>query len=263
MNLQDRVVIVTGSGGPGCGRAIALRFAALGATVVVTDIDEQGGQETRELIESAGGKAVFLRFNLDSEYHASSLIRTAEERFGGIDVIVNNASAAYRASEPFEHWVETLEVDLLAPIYLTIHGLPILKRRGGAIVNIASVSAVGHGRKHAVVPAYDVAKAGLIRLTTTLGILQSEGVRVNCLAPGWIATPEVQAYVDTLDPAQRSARGVPDTLLDTSQIADAVVRLATDESLAGRVMVWWNDQAPGLIPAGSQGYERLEPLPPQ
>ena len=141
-------------------------------------------------------------------------------------------------------------------MYLTLASREAMRRRGGgAIVNIASVSALGHGRKHGHVPAYDVAKAGLIRLTTTLAPLaESEGIRVNCLAPGWIASPQVQAYVDSLDAEQRRADGVPDTLITPEEIADAVFELATDPALAGRVMVWWNDQPRRLIPEGDPGY---------
>jgi NAD(P)-dependent dehydrogenase (short-subunit alcohol dehydrogenase family) len=92
-----------------------------------------------------------------------------------------------------------------------------------------------------------------------LGILgKRDNIRVNCLAPGWIAVPEVQAYVDSLNPEQHAQRGVPNTLITIDEIADAVVQLATDETLAGRVIVWWNDEPPGFIPVGDPGYERLE-----
>ena len=191
---------------------------------------------------------------------ARKLIEHAEATFGGLDIVVNNASGpGYHPEAPFDHWIETIQTDLVGAINMTLHSLdPMRRRGGGAIVSLGSVSALGHGRKHAEVPGYDVAKAGVIRLTTTLARLQKENIRVNCLAPGWIASPEVQGYVDSLTPEQRRHRGVPNTLISTGEIADAVVELATDESLAGRVMVWWNDQPRRLIPAGDQGYERLE-----
>jgi NAD(P)-dependent dehydrogenase (short-subunit alcohol dehydrogenase family) len=133
------------------------------------------------------------------------------------------------------------------------------RRGGGAVVNIGSTSSLGHGRKHSPSPAYDAAKAGVIRLTTALGWLRDqEGIRVNCLVPDWVATPEVSAYVDSLTPEQRKQQGVPEVLLTVDQISDAVVRLITDESLAGRVMVWWCGQPLRLIPLGDPGYARLE-----
>jgi NAD(P)-dependent dehydrogenase (short-subunit alcohol dehydrogenase family) len=257
-----KVVIVTGAGGPGSGRAIARRFARDGACVVVSDIDVEGGAETLRAIEKDGGNAAFFRAEIGVEAEVRQLIDFAEKAFGGIDVLVNNASHPYHPQERFGHWFETLQVDLTGVMQTTLACLePMRRRGGGAIVNMASISSIGHGRKHAEVPAFDVAKAGVIRLTTALGFLgASDNIRVNCLAPGWIATPEVQEYVDSLTSAQRKTRGVPNTLLSTAQIADAVFRLATDERIAGRVMVWWNDEPPGFIPVGDPGYERLEPI---
>lgn len=260
LTLASKVAIVTGAGGPGCGRAIARRLAREGAAVIVNDIDEAGAQQTRSLMEAQGGRAEVVLANVALEMAAQKLIAHAETVFGGLDLVVNNASGpGYHPEAPFDHWIETIQTDLFGAIHLTLHSLDAMRRRGGgAIVNMGSVSALGHGRKHAEVPGYDVAKAGLIRLTTTLGRLQRENIRVNCLVPGWIASPEVQAYVDSLTPEQRKQRGVPNTLISTDQIADAVVELATNETLAGRVMVWWNDQPRRFIPAGDPGYERLE-----
>jgi acetoacetyl-CoA reductase len=129
-------------------------------------------------------------------------------------------------------------------------------------VNIASISALWHGRKTpGGLPGYDVAKAGMIRMTTRLASLaQADGIRVNCIAPGWIATNEVRPYWESLTPAERVARGVPQRLLTTDQVADAVVRLAEDRSLAGRVLVWWSDDEPRLIEWGDRGYRDLVEL---
>jgi NAD(P)-dependent dehydrogenase (short-subunit alcohol dehydrogenase family) len=263
MNLKGKAAIVTGSGGGGSGRAIAQRFAREGASVVVSDLDTAGGNETVRLIEAEGGCARFFRADVAVEAEVRKLIAFSEQTFGGLDIIVNNASAPYHPDAPFEHWFETVQVDLLGAMYATLYGREaMLRRGGGAIVNMASISAVGHGRNHAHVPAYDVAKAGLIRLTTTLAPLgERERIRVNCLTPGWIASPEVKAYVDSLNPGERKQRGVPDVLITTEEIAGVVLRLATDETLAGRVMVWWNGRPPLLIPFGDPGYERLDSLP--
>src|SRR5438093_4690615 len=126
------------------------------------------------------------------------------------------------------------------------------RRGGGAIVNIGSTSALAHGRQHAGGSAgYDVAKAGGIRLTTRLAWLkEKEGIRVNCLVPDWIASPEVKAYFDALTPPQRQEGRVPAVLTTLDKIAEAVVQLVTDETLAGRIIVWWSGQARGLIPFG-------------
>lgn len=142
----------------------------------------------------------------------------------------------------------------------TLWAVEAMRRgHGGAIVNIASISALWHGRKTpGGFPGYDVAKAGMIRMTTRLADLaEKDGIRVNCLAPGWIATEEVRQYWESLTPDERVARGVPSRLLTTDQVAEAVVRLAQDRTLAGRVLVWWSEDAPRLIEWGDRGYRNF------
>jgi NAD(P)-dependent dehydrogenase (short-subunit alcohol dehydrogenase family) len=92
-------------------------------------------------------------------------------------------------------------------------------------------------------------------MTTRLASLaETDGIRVNCLAPGWIATEGVRQYWESLTPSERETRGVPSQLLTTDQIAEVVVRLADDTSLAGRVLVWWSEDSPRLIEWGDRGY---------
>jgi NAD(P)-dependent dehydrogenase (short-subunit alcohol dehydrogenase family) len=134
------------------------------------------------------------------------------------------------------------------------------RRGGGAIVNIGSTSALGHGRKHSPWPGYDIAKAGVIRLTTTLGWLgEKENIRVNCVIPGWIASHEVATYVASVSPTERQARGVPKTLITLEQMSDAVLGLIADPTLAGRLLLYVNDEPPRLISPSDAGYASLEP----
>ncbi|PYR67964.1 MAG: hypothetical protein DMF88_11040 [Acidobacteria bacterium] len=228
---------------------------------MVSDILESGARDTVRRITSEGGQAVAFKTDVRVEEEVRSLIAFSETTFGGLDVIVNNASAPYRPGEPLEHWLDTVQTDLLGALYGTRLAIDAMRRRGGgAIVNISSTSALGHGRrKPGGSLAYDVAKVGVLRLTTMLGWLyEREHIRVNCLAPDWIATEELRAYVDSLTPEQREQEGVPATLTTLGEIADAVTRLATDESLAGRVLVWWSDDRPRFLPWGDPGYTALE-----
>jgi NAD(P)-dependent dehydrogenase (short-subunit alcohol dehydrogenase family) len=102
---------------------------------------------------------------------------------------------------------------------------------------------------------------GVIRLTTTLASLgDKENIRVNCLIPGWIASEEVLAYVASLPLAERAPRGVPTTLISLDQVADAVVRLATDENLAGRLLLIRNDVPAALIAESDVGYGALDSI---
>lgn len=256
----DGVVIVTGAGGTGCGRAIAGRFAARGAAVVVSDINEVGGRETVRAIEEAGGRAAFFRADVRAESETRELVSFAKRRFGPVTVLVNNASAPEGGDEP-ESWTAPLETDLLGAVYATRWAIDEMRHSGGgAIVNIASISALWHGRRTSGgFPGYDVAKAGMIRMTTRLAPLaESDGIRVNCFAPGWIATDGPRQYWESLSPSERLERGVPSRLLTTDQVSDVVVRLAEDRSLAGRVLVWWSeDDLPYLIEWGDRGYRGL------
>ncbi|PWT86794.1 MAG: short-chain dehydrogenase [Blastocatellia bacterium] len=254
-----RVVVVTGAGGTGCGRAIAARFALRGDTVVVSDINEVGGDETVRLIERAGGRAAFFRADVRRESDARALASFAETTFGGLHVLINNASAP-RGGDRLEEWTEALETDLLGAIYATRWAIESMRRGGGgAVVNIASISALWHGRRTpGGFPGYDVAKAGMICMTTRLASLaKTDRIRVNCLAPGWIATDGPRQYWESLTSSERAERGVPSRLLTTDQVADAVVRLVDDVSLAGRVLVWWSEDAPQLIQWGDRGYRDL------
>ena len=260
MVLRDKVAIVTGSGGPGCGRAVARRLACEGCAVVVSDIDARGAEETLQLIEADGGRAALKLANVRVESDIEALIAFAEKTFGGLDILVNNASAPFRPGEPMQHWAEIIEADLIGPMNAVLHSIPAMRRRsGGVIINFGSTSAVGHGYKHCPVPAYDVAKAGVMRLTTTLaGLRETENIRVNCIVPDWVATPEVKEYWDPLTPERRRESGAPQVLTSLDEIAQAVVDLISDESLAGRVMVWWSGEQRGLIPAGDRGYVALD-----
>jgi NAD(P)-dependent dehydrogenase (short-subunit alcohol dehydrogenase family) len=182
-----------------------------------------------------------------------------------VSVLVNDASSPHPPVEGVAGWTESLRTDLLGTIYATRWAIEAMRRGGGgAIVNISSISALWHGRKTAGgFPGYDVAKAGVIRMTTVLAAMaETDRIRVNCLAPGWIATDGPRQYWESLTPAERAERGVPSKLLDPQDVAAMIVRLATDPLLTGRVVVWWSEDRPRLIAWGDRGYRDLEELPP-
>lgn len=260
MDVKDKAVVVTGSGGRGCGRAIANRFARDGARVVVTDLNDDAGRETRLRIERAGGRCAYCHADVRREDDVRRLIEFTERTFGGLAVLVNNASGPdFAPDAALEHWSDIVQTDLLGAMYATRHAIDAMRRGGGgAIVNISSTSALGYG-PNSPWPAYDASKGGVLRLTTGLAWLgEKENIRVNCLVPDWVASPQVVAYVNSLKPEERGPRGVPEQLITPDEIAGAVLHLATDDSLAGRVMVWWCGQPPRLIPWRDRGYERLD-----
>ena len=264
MLQAPNVAVVTGSGGTGCGRAIATRFAAAGASVVVSDINETGGRETVRQIEEAGGRAAFFPADVASESQAQQLIEFAKSKFGGVSVVVNNASAPHPTANGIAGWARALQTDLLGTMHVTRWAIEAMRQTGGgSIVNLSSISALWHGRKTpGGFNGYDVAKSGVIRLTTVLAKdLAKDGIRVNCLAPGWIATEGPLEYWQSLTPNERKMQGVPEKLLPPAEIAEMVVRLATDKSLNGRVVVWWSEDSPCLIEWGDRGYRNGIELP--
>jgi NAD(P)-dependent dehydrogenase (short-subunit alcohol dehydrogenase family) len=243
---MPKVAIVTGGGGPGCGRAIAQRLANEGFRVVVADIDVNGGHETVRLIAQAGQEAKFVRTDVGMEGDVRAMIAFAESSFGRLDVVVNNAGSYH--PQLLEFWMENIQSNLHGVVYGTLHAIEAMRRHGGgAIVNFGSTSSLGFG--HSNSPSYDAAKSAVMRLTGGLACLKEQyGIRVNCVVPHWIATPEVSAYVNSLTLEERRQRKVPDVLLSTDEIADAVLRLATDETLAGRILVCHGGEPPRFLP---------------
>ena len=194
------------------------------------------------------------------ELQVQQLIKFAESTFGSLSLLINNASSLPPAGEGMAGWIPSLQTDLLGTLYATRWAIEAMRRSGGgSIVNISSISALWHGRKTpGGFAGYDVAKAGVNRLTTGLAKeVAKDGIRVNCLAPGWIASDGPRQYWESLTPAQRLERGVPSKLLLPEEIADMVWCLATDRSLNGRVVVWWSEDPPRLIPWGDRGYREV------
>ena len=252
-------VVVTGSGGNGCGRAIAIRFAR-NFPVVVSDINERGGQETVRLIEGTGGRAVFRRTDVSDENQTRALMEFTESEFGAVSVLVNNASSPAPSGDGIGGWGPPLQTDLFGTINSTRFAIEAMRRqRAGSIVNMASISALWHGRKTpGGFAGYDVAKAAVIRLTTVLAReVSANGIRINCLAPGWIATDGPLQYWQSLSSEQRAQRGVPSRLLAVEDVAETVYRMATDESLNGRIVIWWSEDTARLVEWGDRGYRDL------
>ena len=227
MELGGRVAMVTGAGA-GIGRAVALALAREGATVVAVDVDEAGAEETVRL--AGGGTAVRGDVTDDEELHAAFAAVA-----GPLDVLVNNAggvSSPFFPDAPPERWSAVLDVNLRATMLGTQLAIERMRGRGGVIVNVSSIAGVGYGVHRA--PEYAAAKAGVARLTAALAGLAEEGVRVNCICPDFVDTPAARRSLERATPEERAAAP---PLVPAERVADAILELVKDESLAGRVLV--------------------------
>ena len=222
----------------GIGKSVALALAAEGAAVVVVDIDEGAGPETVGEIESAGGRAAFVRADVSKEEDVQGMIAFAEKTFGGLDILVNNAGITtgrytFPKVEP-ERWMRVLEVNLRGVILGTQYGIEAMRRRGGGvIVNISSMAGIGHGPSP--MPVYAASKAGIVRFTAALAPLKdSLNIRVNCVCPDVVDTPMTRRTRE--EAPEQWAQFARLELLQPEEIAEAVLDFVRDDSLAGRVM---------------------------
>jgi NAD(P)-dependent dehydrogenase (short-subunit alcohol dehydrogenase family) len=232
VEVAGRVALVTG-GAAGLGLVIARRLAAEGGLVVLADIDDRAGHGAASEI---GSSAAFVRADVRVGSDVERMIAFAVQHFGGLDVLVNNAggwgTANFPAASPLD-WGATLDRNLRAPMLATQVALePMRSRGGGAVVNVASSAGLGLAPYDS--PEYGAAKAGVIRFTSSVAGLREEmGVRVNCVVPDWIGLDRAHAELGAMSPAERAAAP---PFVDPEEIADAVVWLVRDESLAGRVV---------------------------
>ena len=186
-------VLISG-GGSGIGHAICLRLAAEGANIILIDKDLKGGQTVEQELKRQKTKALFVQSDITSEADVEKVHKEATLFFGTIDVLVNNAGAAFAenyAMTTLENWNQDIALNLTGHYMLTRLFLPDMEAQGkGVITNISSVN----GAQSFGNPAYSAAKAGVISFTQTLAIEYGpKGIRANVVLPGTIETPVWQS----------------------------------------------------------------------
>jgi NAD(P)-dependent dehydrogenase (short-subunit alcohol dehydrogenase family) len=232
--LEGKIALVTG-GGSGIGHASALALAADGAAVAVADVNITGGEAVAAEIRAAGGSARFFRADTTSEPEVAALVQNILAAFGGLHCAHNNVGSGTSGpsviGETVEDWDWTLNLSLKSTFLCMKHEIPVMiAAGGGAIVNTASMAGVLYAP--AASPAYSAAKAGVIHLSKyAASAYAAQGVRVNSIAPGLVATPHIAAHftleqqAEIAGAAQLIARAVK-----PSEIADAVVYFCSDRS---------------------------------
>jgi len=232
--MSARVALVMG-GGAGTGRATALAFARSGAHVVVADIKEDKAEQTRELIEEAGGKAVAVAANMGLADDIARVMETCQSAFGGLHQVSNNAAQTV----PNKPVTELSEADWDRCMGITLKGvwlcmkyqLPLIEASGGgAIVNIASVSGI---RGEVLQSAYAAAKGGVITLSKAVAAEYARrGVRVNTVCPGGIETEGMRFYLKSMPEMRERTLNAHamGRLAKPEEIADAVVYLCSDQA---------------------------------
>lgn len=260
MKAAGKVAVVTGAA-LGVGKGIAKQLAQAGATVVIADINDDAAKQTSAEIGDAGGAALAVHADVTADDDVRRLIDDVVAQQGGVDVWVNNAGP--EAPAPFypegDGWPRTLDGYLRAVMSCTQMALRTMEKRGGVIVNIASSAGVGY--KPYVFVEYAAAKAGVMRLTACLGTQKdARNVRVNCIAPGWVATEAVQRNVAAMTDERKTQWNVPDPMLTPDQIGEAVLSFVEDESLFGRVMLYEEPGKRRLIPIELDLFELGEEI---
>ena len=236
MRFEDETVLVTGGGGE-IGRATALAVAEEGGFVVVTDIDETGGERTVELIENAGGEAVFRELDVTEADAFEAVVEAAIESYG-LEGIVNNAGVVHPLADtedvPDSDFERILDVNVRGVWNGCRAVLPHFKERGGgAIVNVASLASFLGLPKQS---AYSLTKGAVMNFTRAIAAeAGGDGVRANAVCPGFIETSMGEHYFrDAPDPEKAKAGAERQYALgrfgEPEEVADAIAFLLSEEA---------------------------------
>ncbi len=234
MQLADKVALITGAAS-GIGLEAALLFAREGAKVVTVDISEKG-QETAERIRAEGGQAHFVRADVSKATDAERMVQEAEQAFGRLDILFNNAGISHADDDDAIHtseavWDVTFAVNVKGVFLGCKYGIPALRRAGGGvIINTASfVAFLGAATPQL---AYTASKGAVLSMTRELAVIHArENIRVNALCPGPLQTELLMKYLNTPEKRQRRLVHIPmGRFGQASEIAQAALFLASPSS---------------------------------
>jgi NAD(P)-dependent dehydrogenase (short-subunit alcohol dehydrogenase family) len=235
--VEGKVAIVTGAS-LGLGRASALLLAREGARVAVTDVKEEEGRAVVEEIEAEGGEALFLSHDVADEDAWKRTIAATIKRFGGVNVLVNNAGVGVPGTveeTTLEQWRWLMSINLDGVFLGAKHAIAAMKRKGGSIINLSSIEGLIGDPNLA---AYNASKGGVRIFTKSAALYCAKAgyrIRVNSIHPGYIWTPMVQNYIEAQDDPNAMKAAIASLhpvghIGEPDDIAYGVLYLASDES---------------------------------
>ncbi|MDQ3106336.1 MAG: glucose 1-dehydrogenase [Actinomycetota bacterium] len=235
MRLRGKVALITGAGG-GIGRESALLFAREGAAVLSVDLHATSAEKTARLVNEAGGRAQALAVDVSQAAGCEAMITAAENSFGHLDVLFNNAGVMVPGDDDAVNteesvWDLTMNVNAKGVFFGCKYGIPALRRAGGgSIINTASFVALMGAATPQI--AYTASKGAVLALTRELAVVHArEGIRVNALCPGPLRTELLMKFLDTDAKKQRRLVHIPiGRFGEAREIAQAALFLASDES---------------------------------
>ena len=242
MSLENKVAIVTGAAS-GIGRAIAIEAARQGAKVVAADWNESGGRETSEILRKDGGAGEFVLTDISKPSDVQRLVERAVELYGALNILMNNAAIMVMGAVPElteEQWDRQMAVNLKGPFLCSKYAIQQfrLQGTGGAIVNTASVNSY---YAEGGIAAYAASKGGIMQLTRAMAIDHSdEGIRVNCVCPGWTETGMTAPYLTALGARELTGKlQAIGRMASPDEIAKVALFLASDDAsfVAGSAFV--------------------------
>ena len=233
--LAGKVALITGAGS-GIGRASATLFAHEGARVVCVDIDEATATATADMVVAEGGEAVAVRADVSSAADSETMVQVAENTFGGLHVMFNNAGIMHSddgdsQATSEEVWNLTMDINAKGVFLGCKFGIPAMTRSGGgSVINTASF--VAHLGAATPQVAYTASKGAVLALSRELAVVHArEGIRVNALSPGPLRTELLMKFLDTEEKKQRRLVHVPMGRFGLAEeMAKAALFLASDDS---------------------------------
>jgi NAD(P)-dependent dehydrogenase (short-subunit alcohol dehydrogenase family) len=235
--LKGKVAIVAGAGsvavGVGNGRAAALLLARHGAKVALLDANEKSAQETQEMIAADGGESFAMKCDVTVEEDCRHAVQATVDKYGRLDILMNNVGMSKIPGDAttvnLDSWERGMRINVTSMVLMTRYAVPEMKKSGGgSIINISSITGITGGMANLF---YPTSKGAILNMTRTMaGNHGPDGIRVNCICPGFLYTPVVSSNMPAGFREARRDAGALKVEGDAWDVAFGTLFLASDES---------------------------------